>query len=696
MISTETISGRSPQGSRSMTLTEGERHVFRRREKLAVSAWAARSIIVQDGPYRGARLRLEVTPYLAGIMDAWGWRQVEEVCVCGAPQTGKTLALHACLAYAVDRRPGTKMLAMPDDKALGRVETDKLRPLFLGSPALRRLTGKMTSGHIRYKDGSSLYLSSAQSPAQRASITVQDLFLDEEDLYQAVAGRGDPVQDFLERTRSYRLTRKIMRISKPVGDAKSSIWRAVTQDMDACLAYQVPCPSCFAKQIMHPEGLRIIDPRSGRASETGPAASSNSAVAPATPAEIIRDRLGRYQCEACGALWTDSLRDLAVAKGRWVPVRLTDQGFAPIAEDSEGLVAQARRIGYHLPAILSWAVSLSELASRMRKAELSDDPQIKQAHANGNWALPYTAVTVEPDENVILSRVDPDLPARSVPHGALVLTCGVDVQKRGFYYLVLAWMPDMTTYIIDYGRLAQFDDVTRLIWETAWPVLGHDSNPSGQLMEIWRAGMDTGGTEGEGVYTRTEECYEYIRAYGFDRLHAVKGASRDQAQAVRWSVLDKLPHRQTPIPGGLMLYLLDTSKLKGALFVSLMDPEAARPVKLYGVDPARADGPGPIAGGSTGQTDYQPAAELHAELVAHLTSERQVRTPSGKLVWEQIRRANHWLDCLMIARAAGDVSWTPSLHHIIMQLKAEAETPPPPPPTRRGESKPREERSRIW
>ena len=106
----------------SLIFTPGERHVFKRREALSVSDWAAKSVIVQDGPYRGARLRPDVTPYLPGIMDAWGRPGVEQVLVCGAPQTGKTLALYACLGYAVDRRPGTKMLAMPDDKTLSRVK----------------------------------------------------------------------------------------------------------------------------------------------------------------------------------------------------------------------------------------------------------------------------------------------------------------------------------------------------------------------------------------------------------------------------------------------------------------------------------------------------------------------------------------------------------------------------------------------
>jgi len=625
-----------------LIFAKGERHVFRRREKISVSQWAAKSIIVQDGPYRGARMRLDVTPYLVGIMDAWGQPGVEEVTVCGAPQTGKTLALYAALGYAIDRRPGTKMLGMPDDNVLRRVETEKLKPLLEASPVLKNLTGRMTSGHIRLKDGSSLFLSSSQSPSQRASITVQDLFLDEEDLYQPQAGKGDPVADFIERTRSYSFNRKIMRVSKPVGDAGSSIWRAITRDMDATLAFQVICPSCFGRQFMTREGVVSLPiTKNGREEEPG-------------PREILLEKLGRYRCEHCSALWNDTLRDLAVSRGRWAPVSLDEDKSVPRFNPAVE-IPKARRLGFWLPAILSRAVSLSEAAAGHLKAETEADPEKKQAHANGLWALPYVATVVEPDEKLILGRRDFELPARSAPYGTVALTCGLDTQKRGFYYLVEAWLPNMSRVIIDYGRLAEFDDVNRLIWENSYPVLGPDGQESGGYLEIWRAAIDTGGTATDGSYTRTEEVYEHVRMYGFERLHAAKGASRDQASAVRWSVLDRLPSRQTRIPGGLMLYTVDTGKIKEKIFVMLLDPEARRTIGLYGHDPARED-----------------QAGLHDDLASQLCAERQVRSATGRLVWEQIRKDNHYLDCLMLAEACGDVSWTPSVDHLIRQLEAEA------------------------
>ena len=75
---------------------EAERRVFARREKLTVSQWAGKYLIVQDGIYRGSPLRLDVSPFLRGPMDAYSRPGVREVVVCGSLQVGKTLLLYAC------------------------------------------------------------------------------------------------------------------------------------------------------------------------------------------------------------------------------------------------------------------------------------------------------------------------------------------------------------------------------------------------------------------------------------------------------------------------------------------------------------------------------------------------------------------------------------------------------------------------
>ena len=91
---------------KQIRFTDGERHVFRKRPYEPLSEWAAANLLVKDGPYAGGRYRKDVNPYLVEIMDTWSHPDVEEVDVCGSAQTGKTLVMHAALAYSVVKRPG--------------------------------------------------------------------------------------------------------------------------------------------------------------------------------------------------------------------------------------------------------------------------------------------------------------------------------------------------------------------------------------------------------------------------------------------------------------------------------------------------------------------------------------------------------------------------------------------------------------
>ncbi|MBU1229539.1 MAG: phage terminase large subunit family protein [Proteobacteria bacterium] len=580
--------------------TSPERHIFRRLPPQKPSDWAAEHLIVPDGPGAGGRWRRDVAPYAVGIMDTWAEPSVEEVLVCGTPQSGKTLIMYACLGYCVARRPGPRMLSMPDDPALAKVLEAKLKPLFRRTRPVARLLRKFRSGAILFRDGTALHLASAQSPSQRASISIQDLFMDEEDLYKQFAGAGVPVVDLMERTRQYRHKRKILRVSKPVGGEESSIWTAV-HAADELRHFEVRCPACSEFQPMAEEGLVCLtESPSSKQTDTQ---------------RIKREGLGRYKCQCCGYLWTDHMRDVAVAAGRW---RSTEP------------VARPRSVGFHLPAILSRAVSLSEILADKLAAEATDSPDVKQAYANGMWAEPYRPVVRETKESAILALRDPELPARTIPAGYVALTAGIDMQKHGFWFLVCAWTPGLECAVIDYGRLRDWEDVARLVWHTAYA-----QESGGPALPVWRAGLDTGGGKtDEDLLTRTEEAYAFIRRQPPNRVFATKGASRQMLTPVAWNVLDKMPRSRAPIPGGLTLYSLDPNYFKSLVHARLQ-ADARQPLRLH--------------------------RDCEESLAQQLAAERQVRSRSGQVSWERVHRDNHYLDCACLNFAAAHASWTPSL-----------------------------------
>ncbi len=587
--------------------TASERRIYRKRERPRPSVWAAQNVVVQDGPYAGSRLRLDVTPYMAGILDTLYQPHVEEAAVCASPQISKSEMLQAALFYSMEFYPGPKLLAMPDEDTLTRAVEKKLIPRIKGSPALRKLFARLAKGTIELVDGSPVYLASAQSPSQRASVSVMHMFLDEVDLYKQLAGQGAPVTEFEERTISYGLKRKILKISKPMGDESSVIWVTLTKLCDELRRWQVPCPACGTVQVMDEGNVVVLEDCKD-------------------PKEIKRRKLGRYKCPHCNYLWTDHARNSAVSRGEWI---------------ADEPVLKPRAVGFHLPSLVSRFVSLSEIAADKVKAELSDDDRVKKDYANGRCAKPYKAIALETPQESILSRRAMWLPAKTAPVEAVALTCGIDVQMDSFWFSVLAWGDAMQSWLIDYGQLRTWEDVMGLVHGTRYPVLGR----AGATLGIWRAGIDSGGNKTKhAVLTRTEEVYSWCRAHGEGRLHPIKGRSRDYHVNVSWTTIDKLPHSGRAIPGGLQLYLLDVNSLKRLLYKRLRQ-DARQPMLLH--------------------------AQTGEDYARHLAAERLVKDRAGNYVWEQLSETNHLLDSTMIAHACADDSWTPSLSYLLEQEREE-------------------------
>jgi len=596
-----------------MRFTTVEKSVFKKRKRLLVSEWAAQNIIVPDGPYAGARYRKDVNPYLVGIMDTWGKREVEEVIVCGAPQVGKTLLLYSCLAYCVDYRPAPRMLAMPDDETMKAVIEEKLKPLFRKSRGVSKLYQGVKGRKVSFADSTNIWLSSAASASQRASISIQDLFLDEEALYLRYAGKGDPVIDFLERTNSYANTRKILRISKPVGDESCSIVQAL-ETCDEVREYNVVCPACGVAQTMEEENFFVQGPK------------NNTYDA----AKIEREKLGRYRCPHCKLEWSDSMRDRAVKAGFW---------------QARSAVINPRKIGFYLPGVISSAISLSRVMSMKLSLAQTDDASKHQAYANGIWAKPYSPVLHKTDESSIMQLVDKELAPKTVPLGSVALTCAIDMQKRGFWFMVMAWDRKLNGSIIDYGRLHTFDDVYELVYRAAYA-----REDSSEKASIWRGLLDTGGgiSDIEGI-TRTEETYAFVSQYGGGVLHAAKGNSHKQVNPVVWSLLERMPKSKNAISGGLKLHLLDTHYFK-SLATARLRSNAHQPFVLH--------------------------SGACATLAKQLCSEELV-LQGNKQVWRAKHRDNHLFDCLCMNLACVHQSFVPSLVYMLGESRFDIETEKP-------------------
>jgi len=584
-----------------------ERLVFKPKDNILVSEWSARHRHVAKGPAVG-RWSNDLTPYLVQPMDTWNLPWVKKIYLCFAPQTGKTQVALNCLQYAIDQDPGPAMYIMSSEQTAKRISLRQILPSFKASPRISALLSEraddVSTKAMSFKNGMDLMMAWATSAAGMASESVRYLFMDEPGKYPEFAGReADPFSLAEIRTNAYPHSKKIMYFSTPnlEGDAFSN---ALEDDVDVTYHYHAECPFCSVHQRMEFDSIHWGGFRDYKT--------------------IQRKKQAFYTCTSCGMDWNDAYRDDAVKSGRWVPDKDIDRPSS---------------VAFHLPSWYSPFISLSDVAAAFLKG--MQDPHKMQAFVTQHKAEPWKDVVERKDETKILS-LKVALASGIVPKGTVALTAGIDMQKHGFWFVVRAWMSDLSSHLVHYGTLSTWSDVETLAFGTRYPVEG-----GGETMGIWRAGLDTGGGQTDfDDWSRTEEAYEWLRSVPKGVVFGLKGASRPQIQRVRKSIIDKWPGKNLPMPGGLELRLLDTGQFKGVIHWRM--------------------------GRKEGESQrFTLNSETGIDYASQILAEELRKGRKGTTEWKRIRKDNHLLDCEVYAAACADGEWTPSLAFLAKNEKHE-------------------------
>jgi len=607
------------QLSGEISFTRAEKKVLRKRKPIKVSDWSEKHRVLTMSVLPGI-WHNDVTPYLIGIMDALALAYVREGNICKTPQTGGSEAIHNFVGSRIDRAPGPVLYIYPDEKTGVENIKDRIIPMIQASPRLKSyLTGqeKDKSSYRIKLSHMMIYLGWARSVSSIANKPIKYAIADEIDKAGFDPGKKETgaLELIDKRLTTFRPVSKFIKISTPTVES-GNIWRELNAS-DVIFDYYVHCPLCGLIQLMDFKGIKW---------EGG---------SEADPKEVKNKNLAWYECEHCEGKWDEELRNQAVRKGVWMARPKEKDAVAKLSMDIYLEKFRPAVIGFHIPSWISYFVSFGEIAGAFLLG--LNDPVKLQDFLNSYCALPWKDIVVKKDEAGILEHRN-DLPAGVVPADAVALTCGVDVQKYGFWFVVRAWFPDLSNHLVQYGYFTTWADVGALIFSTRYPVEGKGPEAS---MGIWRAGIDSGGGKSsDDDWSKTEEVYSWVRKNGRNVAFAIKGASRPQLKKVIPRVIDKMARGNRVIEGGLVLYFLDVDQLKNLFHWRLdRDPGQSQAMTL------NAD---------TGQ-DY----------AQQILAVRKEKDRSGKMEWVQVRRDDHLLDCEEIAAACADPEWMPSLSYMI-------------------------------
>lgn len=600
--------------------TAGERMACRPPPEMTVSEWADERRVLQPGTSRRpGPWRTDNAPYLRDIMNAYNDPDIRHLVICAGTQIGKTEVIYNILGQIIDLEPYSTLLVYPREDDAKTISRTRVQPMIQACPTLRdRIPAKadMFQTLEMHFPGMTLYLVGANSAAALAQKPCRNVLRDEIDKYPDLIGEdADPLSLSEARTKSFWDMRKIVDVSSPTLSHRG-IWKQL-QACDIVKEFKVSCPFCGAFQTLRFEQIKWETPKTLGSDAFRTARDS-----------------AYYECDSCQAKIDDGPKQAMLLSGKWEPTKPYEG--AP------------QRVGFRVSSLYSPFLTWGAIAEEFlrRRAKMKEEGKIGpfQDFINGWLAEPWQE-TVESAKEVELRERIGQLPRGIAPGQTVALTCGIDMQKVGFYFTVWAWARSMESWMISHGYLVTWEELATQVFDTSYSVEGTD-----RKARIWRAGIDTGGGATDEGWSRTEESYHWLRANGRGIVWGTKGLSQNVSrQMIRHSILDKMPGAGgKPIPGRLVLWLIDTDQLKELFFWRLTQ---------------KAGDPCPI----------HFHAETGDDFLAHLMAEEKRRDRNMKEYWHRIRKENHFLDASLIAHACADPQWHPGIPNLAGIIERRAE-----------------------
>lgn len=570
-------------------------------EDITVSQWAAMHRFLPKSSAIPGKWSNRLGPYAVGVMDVFNDPWVERITIMASVQSMKTESVYNMLGYAICQDPAPALVVMPTLNTMKRVNR-RIRKMFFSCPELgKHVTGNPDDMQLHQitLDRMEIYFATAGSEADLQNVEARYIILDETDEYPVGNDGGDPVEMSIDRSTTY-WNRKIIMISRPTisdGYINKSYGKSDRRK------FWVPCPFCGGRQVL---SFWQVKHRGEKLGEWPRLLRD--------PEYIRLNRVARYECRHCQAEIDDKHKPGMLAAGVWLPE----------GHEVDEPVSSSSHVGFWWNVLYSPFRTFSEVAAQFFLVK--DDPQKYRIFVNQWLAEPWKEVVQRQEASAVLA-LRTERPPVVVPDGALGLTAGIDTQKRGFWVSIWAWVLAgsgvLDQHLIRYGWV--HDETELEIWlfqDVYWNDAATVSYP------VWRSGIDIGGGEGEaGAASMTEQVYEWLRRAGKGRVFGVKGAARALAggKKMAMSIIDRMPGKGVPIPGGIRLWTLDTGLLKDAFWSRV----ALGRVYLH--------------------------ADTGEDFARQVTAEVKERDRRGREIWvQQGRTPNHLLDTAIYALAMAD------------------------------------------
>lgn len=433
----------------------------------------------EESAMRG-RFRFAANPYLKWLLDRYADPSVRKIVCQKSAQIGWTQSVICnLLGYFVHIKRTTAIVMFPKELTARNFDLEKFRPMVASTPELgavlpvRSRSADVKTLFKKYPGGFIKFVGS-NSIADVKSTSARDRIVEEpDDCNLNLRGQGDAIKLLSERGKTYRDGKELIGGTPSIEGASSICAEMELSDQNH---WEVPCPDCGHYQRL--EWANVRWQRHGEDQAAHPVYG------------LHRPETARYACAACGSLWTNAQKNIAVQRGKAVATKPFTGVVGLYLNELYSLFGESR---------------LERLVQRYLEAkheEKKGNTGDLIVFTNAALGLPYRYKGSTPDIDVLRRKALP-YALGIVPHAALMLTMGVDVQHNRLAIIVRAWGPGEESWLVYWDEVhGNTVDHTDEVWTQlenlmlrTWP------HQRGWRLRLTAASVDSGdGQTNDAVY----------------------------------------------------------------------------------------------------------------------------------------------------------------------------------------------------
>ena len=417
------------------------------------------------------RFKVERTPFMRDIMNAFTDDKVHRVIAMTSSQVGKSTALNCVVGRFAHLDPCTIMLIQPTQELAEKYSKTRIVPMIEDSKVLKPLFNNRNQTILeKFFTGGQLLMTGSNSPANLASQPVRIVLCDEVDRFaEDLPGEGDPVKLATARTTTF-WNYKIGLFSTPTIKNHSRIEQEFLLGTQEYWSYK--CPNCG--EWHHLDWRNFVVKEMSRCVDEEMSSKTTKLPIYQTTKLPIYQSTHLYRCEDCGFEFTEQ------------EIKSAEQKY--IAKNPAALAKGIR--SFWVNAFSSPWLSWRQIFEEWQEAR--GKPALEKVVMNTRFAESYELAADKSlvDENEYLKRRIEY--GAELPDGVLILTAAVDVQSNRLEFEVVGWGAGEVRYGI-WRDIIQGNPAQYSTWQELDAVLDRQYYfADGRSLKIARTFIDSG------------------------------------------------------------------------------------------------------------------------------------------------------------------------------------------------------------